>query len=77
MEVNHIIPTKQGQIIRSLIPLDGIEPIETFILADDPQLKSEDSSVQIFSITEFIRCQAMGTKPFGNLIKLKNLIIVA
>jgi hypothetical protein len=77
MKVNHIIPTKQGQIVRSLIPLDGIEPIETFILSDDPQLKSEDSLVQIFSITEFLRCQAIGTKPFGNLIKLKNLTFVA
>ena len=77
MEVNQIIPTKQGQIVRSLIPLDGIKPIETFILADDPQYKSEDSFVQIFSITEFLRCQAMGTKPFGNLVKLKKLTLVA
>jgi hypothetical protein len=77
MEVNQKIPTKQGQIVRSLIPLDGIEPIETFILAVDPQYKSEDSFIQVFSITEFLRCQAMGTKPFGNMIKLKNLTLVA
>jgi hypothetical protein len=77
MEVYHIIPTKQGQIVRCLIPLDGIEPIETFILADDPQLKSEDSLVQIFSITEFLTCQVMRTKPFGNLVNLKHITLVA
>jgi hypothetical protein len=65
-----ILPTKQGQIVRSLIPLDGIETHESFILGDDPSLFNDSELVVIYSVTEFLRCQARGEKPFGNKIKL-------
>jgi hypothetical protein len=71
-----ILPTKQGQIVRSLIPLDGIEPQESFILGDDPSHFNESELVLVYSITEFLRCQAKGEKPFGNKIKLNSLTVI-
>lgn len=76
MEQQQIIPTKQGQIVKSLFPLDGIDPQEAFLLADDPKYFKEDDLVQVYAITEFQRCHAKGEKPFGNLIQLNRLTVI-
>jgi hypothetical protein len=71
-----IVPSKQGQIVKSLIHLEGIDEQESFILADDPSTLNENDLVVIYSITEFLRCQEKGKKPFGNKIKLNCLSVI-
>lgn len=73
---NQVIPTKQGQIVKSLITLPGLDHDEQFLLADDPQYFKHDDLVGVYSITEFLRCQARGEKPFENKIQLKSLTVI-
>lgn len=70
------VPSKQGQIVRSLIHLEGIHEQESFILAEDPSTRNENDLVVVYSITEFLRCQAEDKKPFGNKIKLNCLSVI-
>lgn len=75
--IKQIYPTKQGQIVKCLVSLPGLEPEEQFLLADDPQLFNEEDSVVVNSITEFLRCHAKGEHPFPNKVKLNCLTVIS
>lgn len=77
MKENQIIPTKQGQIVKSLIKLEGIEENEYFILTEVPSLFKDEELVEVVAVTEFLRCQAIGKRPFGNLIKINHLSVIS
>lgn len=73
----HIIPTKQGQIVNSFIILNDFDTNELFILADDPRYTNLDDLVLVYSVTEFLRSNVKGVTPKGCYVKLKYLSVIS
>jgi hypothetical protein len=73
----NIIPTKQGQIVKSFTNLNDFDATESFILADDPRYINLDDFVLVYSVTEFLRSNIKGQIPKGCYVKLKYLTVIS
>jgi hypothetical protein len=70
-------PDLKGQIVMCLIPANGYERQECFILGEDPSALEDTHEVLVFSVTKLLRANAIGSKPDADYIALSNLVVVA
>lgn len=71
---NQIIPTKQGQVVRTLANENAAEQ---YLVIEIPQLKSEDEMIKVCGISELQRAQAFGREPNYDYFKLNTLTVLA
>lgn len=69
-----IIPTKQGQVVRTLANENAAEQ---YLVIEIPQLKSEDEMIKVCGISELQRAQAFGREPNYDYFKLNTLTVLA
>ena len=69
-----IIPTKQGQVVRTLT---NENPSEQYLIIEMPQLKTEEDLIKVCGISELQRAQAFGREPKYDFFKLDTLTVLA
>lgn len=74
MSTTQIIPTKQGQVVRTLA---NENTAEQYLIIEIPQLKTEEDLIKVCGISELQRAQAFGREPNYDYFKLNTLTVLA
>lgn len=69
-----IIPTRQGQVVRTLANENSSEQ---YLIIEMPQLKTEEDLIKVCGISELQRAQAFGREPNYDYFKLNTLTVLA
>lgn len=69
-----IIPTKQGQVVRTLV---NENPSEQYLIIEIPQFKTEEDLIKVCGITELQRARAFGRELNYDFFKLNTLTVLA
>lgn len=73
---SQILPTRQGQIVKILNLLQGEDPNESFLLAEDPAPYDNKKRLLLYSITSILRYKDGGEPPVADQVQKGELTVV-
>ena len=72
-----VLPTRIGQIVRTIAPHEGEDLMTDYLLCEDPLVCGSDESMKVYKVSEILRKSAIGSEPTPDHIPKKNLTVIA